>query len=437
MKPNPKFKIQNTKLLPALALALFAGLAAPAARAEVTVTNLTVAQRPGTKLVDITYDVANTATPAVSVSLTVKNGATPISTSSLTGDVGAYVLTGTGRRIVWNGGADANGQLLQNIEVAVNAVSAGTSYLVIDLSGGTTATSYPVSYLSAVPVGGWTAVHKTTQLVLRRIPAGIFTMGRRSTDYPGATNDGLHQVTLTKDFYIGVFEVTQRQWELVMGNKPSYFSNATYYATRPVETVSYYDIRENPANSDDPASDWPTNSTVNATSFMGKLRAKTGLASFDLPTESQWEYACRAGTTTALNSGVNLTSEHEDAAMAVVGRYYRNGGSSFTRTSTPSEGTATVGSYLRNAWGLYDMHGNALEWCLDWSGTYPGAVSDPVGVTSGSNRMLRGGGLGSGSGGFFAAGRCASASRSAGAPSSRTAGSDPVGLRVCSAPPGQ
>ena len=168
-----------------------------------------------------------------------------------------------------------------------------------------------------------------------------------------------------------------------MGNKPSYFNNATYYASRPVEQVSYYDIRENPANSAI-TPNWPQSSQVHADSFMGKLRAKTGVATFDLPTESQWEYACRAGTTTALNSGQNLTNPWDnDPQMNVVGRYWYNGGSGYSSGCTPSAGTATAGSYLPNAWGLYDMHGNVWEWCLDW---YPGY--------EGSVRVLRGGSWG-------------------------------------------
>ena len=295
--------------------------------------------------------------------------------------VGTYTCKATNSR----------GSVTSQDAVVALQTDTGGLYLVVDLSGGPTASSYPVSYLSGVPSGGWTDTYKTTKLVMRKIPKGTFTMGSPSGELGRYSIETQHQVTLTKDFYIGVFEVTQRQWELVMGNRPSYFNNSSYYTTRPVEQVSYYDIRENPANSDDSAVDWPNNSTVNASSFMGKLRAKTGLATFDLPTESQWEYACRAGTTTALNTGYNLTSASSDPRMDVAGRYWYNGGSGYSQTCTTSAGTAKVGSYLPNAWGLYDMHGNVWEWCLDWYGAYPGTVSDPSGSSSGSDRVERGG----------------------------------------------
>ncbi|MDD8047722.1 MAG: formylglycine-generating enzyme family protein [Verrucomicrobiota bacterium] len=287
----------------------------------------------------------------------------------------------------------ASGIVTCSVPMFYRVVATELSYLVVDISDGPTATSYPVSNPTAMPSGGWTDEYKTTKLVLRRIPATVpdFTMGFRSTDYPNATEGGLHQVTLTEPFYIGVFEVTQRQWELVMGKKPSSFTNELYYQTRPVENVSYYDIRENPNNNDAIEPNWPQSSQVHADSFMGKLRVKTGLSGFDLPTESQWEYACRAGTTTALNSGYNMTNSWFDARMDEVGRHLRNGGMNPPWNCGPEAGTALVGSYLPNGWGLYDMHGNVSEWCLDWLDDYPEAATDPLGAASGNARVLRGG----------------------------------------------
>jgi sulfatase modifying factor 1 len=139
---------------------------------------------------------------------------------------------------------------------------------------------------------------------------------------------------------------------------------------------------------------------VNAVSFIGKLRTKTGLTSLDLPTEAQWEYACRAGMGTALNTGVNLTGIESCYAMGVAGRYQSNGGSGYYYLGDASGGTAKVGGYFQNAWGLYDMHGNVSEWCLDWYRPYSGRIAtDPTGPASATSRVLRGGSWNSNAGG--------------------------------------
>jgi uncharacterized repeat protein (TIGR02543 family) len=279
-------------------------------------------------------------------------------------------------------------------------------YMVVDLSGGTNAASYPVSYLDGLPASGWTDDYKTDKLVLRKIPAGTFTMGSPANELGRNANETQHQVTLTRPYYIGVFELTQKQWERVMGNNPSSFQGDM----RPVQRVSYDMIRGN-----DLGSQWPATDTVDGASFMGTLRAKTGLT-FDLPTEAQWEYACRAGTATALNSGKNLGSVSNDVGLAEIGRY-RGNQSDGKGGGVPD---TKVGSYLPNAWGLYDMLGNAWEWCLDWYGIYPDAVTDPKGAVAGSTRILHGGSC------VSVASGCRSARRNGDHPPSS---SDP-GLRV-------
>jgi formylglycine-generating enzyme required for sulfatase activity len=146
---------------------------------------------------------------------------------------------------------------------------------------------------------------------------------QRSTAATARGRRTAHKVTLTKAFYAGVYEVTQSQWQQVMGDVrswPAKWSNNDYRLTRPVEQVSYYDIREDINNTDDAAVDWPANDAVTAGSFMGRLRTKTGLAGFDLPTDAQWEYACRAGTTGALNDGtVNITNDEFRRAARPAG----------------------------------------------------------------------------------------------------------------------
>ncbi len=298
-------------------------------------------------------------------------------------------------------GSGMLGALGKRYALAVFEVSPSGEYMVIDVSAGASARTYPVSYLAAVPAGGWTEEYKTNRLVMRRIPAGTFTMGSPAGELGRFDDETQHKVTLTKDFYIGVFEVTQRQWERVMGEWPlSVFSNTNVRSTRPVDYSTYDEIRGRSAGAC-----WPMDSAVDGASFIGKLRQKTGLATLDLPTESQWEYACRSGKGTALNSGRNLTDTQSCPNVAQVARYYYSGGGN--PTEDLSGGTAAVGSYLPNSWGLYDMHGNVWEWCLDWYGVYPGTATNPEGAHSGERRMLRGGGY------FNQAMRCRSAVRSA------------------------
>ena len=286
--------------------------------------------------------------------------------------------------VLWN---LAKQRISKSPRVEFTVVYFPESYCVVDLSGGTNAPSYPVTYLDAPPSRGFnTDEYKTTKLVLRRVDAGTFTMGSSAAP-----------VTLTKPFYVGLFEVTQKQWTLVMGSNPSLNTGDM----KPVEKVSYNMIRGSSTGTN-----WPASNAVDASSFLGKLRAKTGLE-FDLPTEAQWEYACRAGTTSAYNNGGSSSS-----SMRELGRCYNNNGQ--------VAGATTAGCYTANAGGLYDMHGNVSELCLDWFGELS-AGTDPKGPSSGSERVMRGGGW------FTYAWECDSYSRDSIAPTNTD---DSIGFRL-------
>ena len=267
-------------------------------------------------------------------------------------------------------------------------------YLLIDVSPGLHGASFPYEYLTAkpdlsAPLSQW------QHIVLRRMQAGRFTMGSPAGELGRYdTESPQHTVTFTKPFYMSLFEINQGQYMYVALTNPSMHGAAIVGWSRPVENVSWSTIR---------GGTWPGGTPVSNT-FVYTLRAKTGLA-FDLPTEAQWEYACRAGTTKALNNNMNLTNTLTDGNMNVLGRYQYNGGIDSQHTN--------VGSYIVNNWGLYDMHGNVAEWCLDWfSNRYTGAVTNPVGPASGSGRVLRGGCW------YSDAGECRSAQRYYWGPSS-------------------
>jgi formylglycine-generating enzyme required for sulfatase activity len=211
-----------------------------------------------------------------------------------------------------------------------------------------------------------------------RIPAGEFRMG--STDGDDDERP-VHTVRISQPFYLGVHAVTQDQWEAVMGNNASEFAGDP---NRPVETVSWEDVQE----------------------FIGRLNAREGHTLYRLPTEAEWEYAARAGSTTAYCFG------DDSRRLGEYAWYRANAGGQ----------THPVATLQPNAWGLYDMHGNVWEWVQDWYGEYAAeSVTDPQGPASGSDRVLRGGGWGAG------AGDCRSADRYHVAPGRRT---DHLGFRL-------
>ena len=196
------------------------------------------------------------------------------------------------------------------------------------------------------------------------IPPGEFLMGSPEDELGRDDDETQHRVTITQGFWLGKYQVTQAQWEAVMGGNPSWGKGANL----PVERVTWDEISE------------PGGFLERTNDF-----AATG-ARFALPTEAQWEYACRAGTTTALNSGKNLTSTEGACQNLDEVAWYRE---------NSCEETHPVGMKKANAWGLHDMLGNSNEWCADWYGDYPTKpMADPLGPDTGSDRVFRGGSLG-------------------------------------------
>ena len=194
------------------------------------------------------------------------------------------------------------------------------------------------------------------------IPAGKFLMGSPETEKGRDPSETQHEVTLTQGFRMGVHEVTQAQYEQVMGQNPSFLTDATL----PVETVSYDD----------------------AVAFCKKLSdlpaEKAAGRKYRLPTEAEWEYCCRAGTSTPYHFGQELNGTQANC----------NGNFPYgtTEKGPNLRKTSPVGSYPPNAWGLYDMHGNVWEWCQDRYDSYPKqSVTDPRGPEVGSICVSRGG----------------------------------------------
>ena len=180
-----------------------------------------------------------------------------------------------------------------------------------------------------------------TSLEFCYVPAGTFRMGKSGSFY---------RVSISKSFYLGKYPVTQEQWETVMGNNPSSFIGSRH----PVENVSWEDCQQ----------------------FIDKLNGQIGRERYRLPTEAEWEYACRAGSITTYSFGDDTRKLREH------GWYHANSG----------DKSHAVGQKLPNAWGLHDMNGGVWEWCSDWYAPYPRwKAIDPQGPGSGSDRVLRGG----------------------------------------------
>ncbi len=366
-----KCRLPFCLLLPAIAAS---------ATADPLVSDVSIRQEAAAKRLEVGYTLSGA--PAVVTVTFSTNTASDASgawiplrasdTSKVVGDAFRVVKTGV-RKIYWL----PDGELAHLDAGAIKAeikawpTNAPPDYLVCDIVSGA---NWYYEDVGQLPGGIGSDDYRKHLFVMRKIPAKDKTWWMcaqpTSAGYD-STREYRHQVKLTNDYYMGVFEVTQWQWKNVMGADGSSFTFPVEGDLRPFEGR----IPANSVWSGDQV--WPTNSageTVTAVGdkyFIGRLRMRTGLGErLFLPTEAQWEFACRAGQDHDFNDGGDVLSKDEttNPHLDLLGRYAGNGGimgGGAEFLSGPSHGTARVGSYLPNAFGLYDMHGNVSEWCID------------------------------------------------------------------------
>lgn len=373
----------------------------------ITLTIDKVQQRyPWNGLVDIDYTVSyeggDAPVDSAKESLQFKvinNGVSPATTTVAYSLSKCPAPTSAGsHRITWNANADGVDFVSSDVTVEISLLRYSPKYLVVDVSHLNEQGKYDIQYLDGQPANGFNQPeYKGDKIVFRLIQPGSYQAGSPSTE-PGrtASNEAQHNVTISKPFYIGIFELTQKQYEYVTGKSLATITYPGDY--RPVASVSLDSIRGR--------GEQPGSST-----FLQTLRNRTGLL-FDVPTEFQWQYACRAGTTTPFNDGVDCATTGDlETQMAKLGRFKLANGS-VNLGGDYEEGPTTVGSYLPNAWGLYDMHGNVKEHCRDryvtgvqWEQVDP--FVEPDGTASSRPRL----------GGCYSevASKCRSANRDGGA----------------------
>ena len=290
----------------------------------------------------------------------------------LSGDVNRRIATSGVHEIKWRPDLSWPDHKVigDNVRAVVTAwpMDNPPDYMVVDISAAAGVGDvewYPNA--GSVPGGVANNIrYRQTALLMRKIMAkGVtYTAGSFGENSSAPEREQTHPVDLTNNFYIGVFEVTQAQWALIFTSKPwpSFFTAVGDRAMRPVERVSYNEIRCSYTNVQalvEAGHDWPN--PPHGQSYLGLLRTKTGIA-FDLPSEGQWEYACRAG-----NGDGRWGNGKPLGASTVPGRCTATGGNdSDAATVTAEKGTAIAGTYAPNDWGIYDMHGNVQEWCLDF-----------------------------------------------------------------------
>ena len=364
-------------------------LAAGSLLADPAVSLSRVAQRyPWNGLVDIDYMVSDVGDPDFySLALSLTAGGTKYDLTTFQG--GAPAVSNGTYHVVWNAAADGvtavSKEAIFAIDLMYHPIASDGDYMIVDVSGGTNAAIWQVTYMSDVadPAATFnTDEYKTTKLVFKKVKAGSFWMGSTPdktssyyddmASFSGFNNEGpRHYVQLTKDYYLMLFQLTSRQYELMTGAMTPY--NRQYYSTKPKLTAG--GISKDMVNAE--------TSPILALNFRARC-AGLARARFDLPTEAQWEYACRAGTTTRYYFG-------DDPAALADHAWYTD------KTTPPSWGhnVQEPGLLLPNPWGFYDMYGNQGQLMKDESNTYAEGdethpVVDPCYTKPGGNIIYRG-----------------------------------------------
>lgn len=366
-----------------LALFSFAALATAGLFAEVTITGVTARQRwPWNNLVDVDFDVSGAAQGeafAISVSGTT---VTPNGTATLYAKTFATepIAKDGANRVVWDFGADYPDTKVDDLSVTVTATpysDAMPVYLVVDISSGVDAAKWPVHYTTTAPTMtvGQEDPCKTTELWLKRVKAkGTTTkmgnIGSNKSSWLAYYAE--HYCTLTNDYYLGIFPLTNGQAERMHPDARSWrwFTNEVCNATRPVDRIGIVNIHWN-GTLNFP----PRNAPRNEDCLLGRLEKRTGLA-FTLPTEWQWEYAIRAGSTAARFPGATVRSH---ASGTTTTASYRN-------LAEEEGGTTYVDNCQPNDFGFYIAFAQIYEWCLNrWQSiTYGETYTDPMGNWLGS-----------------------------------------------------
>ncbi len=387
----------NRSTAAAIALAVAASAASAA-----EITGVESRQRwPWNNLVDVDFTISgNVGDPyLIDISATCDNGAKTLLAKTFASE--PVAAAGAQSRVTWDLGADYPDLKADDFRVTVTATPLKDStpvYMVVDLAAGASASSYPVRYTTSVPTPtvGQEDACKTTELWLRRIKVGTMKMGEPyCAGRSGYSDNGYysHTVTLSDDYYIGIFPLTYAQYTHIGQSVNSsrqlmHFTNQTCIATRPLDAVTLPCLR-------DSSYLFPQDSKVyDDNSILGRLRARTGLE-FDIPTEWQWEYAIRAGV---------YISTYQNPAGRYAGAAWRNSPRPATSYEYYSQermwdqryGTALVDAGNPNDWGVYLVYGSIWEWCSNRKATistWGNSYTDPLGTAAdGSNtsRATRG-----------------------------------------------